>query len=81
MVVPNFLGTKFEIYDCGVEQGYIMKELPKDFLPARKRVGIIEYDTNFFAEKPRSFRITTFDSEGNESSARRFENLAPKYNE
>ena len=61
-VVPNFLGTKFEVYDYGLDPGYIQsKDLPKDFLPIKKRICTIEYDTNFFAEKPRSFRITIFE--------------------
>ena len=58
IVVPNFLGTKFEVYDFGLEPGYVQtKDLPKDFLPTRKRVSTIEYATNFFAEKPRSFKV------------------------
>ena len=28
-VVPNFLGTRFEVYDFGLEQGYILqKDIP-----------------------------------------------------
>jgi hypothetical protein len=78
-VVPNFLGTRFEIYNFGLEPGYLLnKDIPKDLLPLRKRLGTIEYDSNFFAEKPRSFRVTVTD----ETGADRFhENLPPKFNE
>lgn len=84
-VVPNFLGTRFEVYDFGLESGYILaKDLPKDFLPIRKRVGTICYDTNFFAEKPRSFRVTVVEAESEvnpDERERHFENLPPKFNE
>lgn len=42
-------------------------------------VQTIEYDSNFFAEKPRSFRTTFFDKKGN--PVEKFENLPPKFNE
>lgn len=61
-VIPNFLGTKFEVYDYGIEAGYILKDLPKDFFVPRKLLATIEYDSNFFAEKPRSFRISIFEN-------------------
>ena len=87
-LVPNFLGTKFEVYDFGLEPGYILaKDLPKNFLPERKRVGTIEYDTNFFAEKPRSFRLSVVEdvpglvSNSRQPKERQFENLPPKFNE
>ena len=54
-----------------------MKDLPKDFYPTQKILQTIEYDSNFFAEKPRSFRTTIFDKGGSQ----RFENLPPKFNE
>ena len=77
-VVPNFLGTRFEVYDYGLEPGYLLtKDIPKDFLPLRKRLGTIEYDSNFFAEKPRSLRVACFE-DGND---RMLENLPPKFNE
>ena len=42
----------------------------------------IEYDSNFFAEKPRSFRITLYDlSQKEQVVLARFENLQPKFNE
>ena len=81
-MIPNFLGTKFEIYDYGLEADYIMKDLPKDFLPPRRKLATIEYDSNFFAEKPRSFRVSILDYENSsESALMSFENLPPKYNE
>lgn len=61
-VVPNFLGTRFEVFDYGMDPAYILKDIPKDFLPTKKKMALIEYDSNFFAEKPRSFRITLYDS-------------------
>lgn len=79
---PNFLGTKFEVYDFGVEAGYILKDLPKDLLPPRRRIATIEYDTNFFAEKPRAFKITIYNYEKykDHDVIKRFENLPPKFN-
>ena len=47
-------------------------------MPVRQRVCTIEYDTNFFAEKPRSFRVKVLGEGGQEKS---FENLPPKFNE
>ena len=58
-LTPNMLGTKFELFDFGLD--HAMKDLPKGFLPRQRLVETIEYDSNFFAEKPRSFRITFFD--------------------
>jgi len=77
------LGTKFELYDSGIESSYILKDLPKDFLHARVKIATFEYDSNFFAEKPRSFRIRLHEYENSTDkvSSRTFENLAPKYNE
>ncbi len=82
-MVPNFLGTKFEIYDYGLDSSLITKDLPKDFFPIRKRVCVIEYDSNFFAEKPRSFRIsiTDFQKGNDQAILKRYENLAPKFND
>ena len=52
------------------------------FLPKRIKVATIEYDSNFFAEKPRSFRVSFHDFMMNsESVTHRFENMQPKYNE
>ena len=80
-VVPNFLGTRFEVYDFGLDPSYIQsKDIPAGFLPVRKRVCTIEYDTNFFAEKPRSFRVMVVEDMA-ASQERYFENLPPKYNE
>jgi hypothetical protein len=76
-VVPNFLGTRFEVYNYGLESGYILqKDVPQGLLPIRSRVCTIEYDTNFFAEKPRSFRVKVVEDE----KERFFENLPPKFN-
>lgn len=53
-------------------------------MPTKKRVGTIEYDTNFFAEKPRSFRVTVIEDQsdvGQSPRMRYFENLPPKFNE
>lgn len=80
-MIPNFLGTRFEVYDFGVEAGYIQKDLPKDFLPLRRKIATVEYDSNFFAEKPRAFRISIYDLESNnEKAVRYFSNLTPKFN-
>jgi hypothetical protein len=58
------------------------EQLPKDFLPIKRKVAIIEYDSNFFAEKPRAFRISICDYPNrSETVVKRFENLPPKYNE
>lgn len=79
--MPNFLGTRFEVYDFGLEPGYIMqKDIPQGFFPVRRRVCTIEYDTNFFAEKPRSFRVKVVDDLAKQTE-RYFENLTPKFNE
>jgi hypothetical protein len=82
-VTPNFLGTKFEVYDFGLEPGYITKEIPSEFLPVKRRLCSIGYDTNFFAEKPRSFRVSVLNEGTADEPARwrDFENLAPKFNE
>ena len=63
IIMPNFLGTRFEVFDYGFESSLISKDLPKDFLPSRRRLATIEYDTNFFAERPRAFRISISDYE------------------
>ena len=75
----NFLGTKFSLYDSGIDSSYILK----DFLHPRQKVATFEYDSNFFAEKPRSFkiRVSEFDQNMEKPEIRSFENLAPKYNE
>ena len=57
---PNFLGTSFELFNNGFEE-VIAKQLPENFLPVRLKVATIEYDSNFFAEKPRSFRVSFHD--------------------
>lgn len=84
-LVPNFLGTRFEVYDYGLETGYILsKDIPKDFLPLRRRVCTIEYDSNFFAEKPRSFRVRVVEDLTElalKPKERYLENLPPKFNE
>ena len=59
-LTPNFLGTAFELYNYGFE-ATIAQLLPENFLPVRQKVALIEYDSNFFAEKPRSFRVSFFD--------------------
>ena len=81
LLKPNMLGTKFELFDFGLESAF-MKELPKGFLPRQRLVETIEYDSNFFAEKPRSFRIQHYDiTKSTPIVTHKFENLAPKYNE
>lgn len=77
------MGTRFELYDYGIEYSQISKELPRDFLPVRRKIAIIEYDSNFFAEKPRSFRISILDYEKGDDKRiiKKYENLTPKYNE
>jgi len=44
---------------------------------------VIEYDSNFFAEKPRSFRVSFYDFLRNdeETITHKFENMQPRYNE
>lgn len=62
VIVPNFLGTRFEVYDFGFDQAYIQSShLPQSFLPERQRICTIAYDTNFFAEKPRSLKVSVFE--------------------
>ena len=76
----NMLGTRFDLFDYGLEARFT-KELPKGFLPKQRLVQTIEYDSNFFAEKPRSFRITLYDlSQKEQVVLSRFENLQPKFN-
>ena len=80
LLKPNMLGTRFELHDFGFDKD--MKDLPKGFLPKQRLVETIEYDSNFFAEKPRSFRIQFYDLHKKEPTViHKFENLAPKYNE
>lgn len=52
-------------------------------MPARLKVATIEYDSNFFAEKPRSFRVSFHDFMRNDSETitHKFENMQPRYNE
>ena len=47
------------------------------FLPVRMKVATIEYDSNFFAEKPRSFRVAFHDYMRNDSATitHNFENM------
>jgi hypothetical protein len=71
----NMLGTRFEIFNFGVE-AKLMRELPKDFLPKQEMLQVIEYDSNFFAEKPRTFRTTIY----NKQETVEFVNLPPKFN-
>lgn len=82
-LTPNFLGTRFEVYDFGLEAGYVQSQhLPKCFLPVKQRRCTIEYDTNFFAEKPRSFRVSVVENvPGELPRDRYFDNLPPKFNE
>ena len=44
---------------------------------------MIEYDSNFFAEKPRSFRVSFYDFLRNDEDTitHKFENMQPRYNE
>lgn len=79
---PNFLGTNFNLYNSGFEE-IIAKQLPDKFLPIRQKLSLIEYDSNFFAEKPRSFRVSFYDFLRNdeETITHKFENMQPRYNE
>ena len=79
---PNFLGTCFTLYNDGFEE-VISKQLPERFLPVRQKVATIEYDSNFFAEKPRSFRVNFHDFMRNDPDTitHKFENMQPRYNE
>lgn len=44
---------------------------------------MIEYESNFFAEKPRSFRVSFYDFIRNDESTvtHKFENMQPRYNQ
>ena len=76
----NMLGTRFELFDFGLEIKNL-RELPKGFLPRQRLVQTIEYDSNFFAEKPRAFRTTIYDlSKKEQVVLATFENLQPKFN-
>ena len=75
------LGTKFEFFDFGLDLGSI-KEVPKGFIPPERLVESIEYDTNFFAEKPRAFKICQYDLKKKEPKIiHKFENVPPKFND
>ena len=76
------MGTSFDLYNSGFEDT-IAKQLPDKFLPSRQKVSLIEYDSNFFAEKPRSFRVSFYDFIRNDSTTitHKFENMQPRYNE
>ena len=77
----NMLGTRFDLYDFGLDPK-VLKDLPKGFLPKQRLVQTIEYDSNFFAERPRSFRITLYDLNAKQEQVvlQKFENLQPKFN-
>mmetsp|Transcript_616 Transcript_616/g.819 ORF Transcript_616/g.819 Transcript_616/m.819 type:complete len:300 (+) Transcript_616:668-1567(+) len=76
----NMLGTQFDLYDFGLEPKNL-KELPKGFLPRQRLVMTIEYDSNFFAEAPRAFRVTLYDLKAKQQTVMaKFENLQPKFN-
>ena len=79
---PNFLGTSFELFNHGHEE-VIANQLPEKFLPVRLRVATIEYDSNYFAEKPRTFRVSFHDFMRNDPDTvtHKFENMQPRYNE
>lgn len=82
LLQPNFLGTSFNLYNSGFEE-VVAKQLPEKFLPVRQKVALIEYDSNFFAEKPRSFRVSFYDFIRNDETTitHKFENMQPRYNE
>jgi hypothetical protein len=45
-------------------------------------IETVEYDTNFFAEKPRAFKICQYDTKKKEPKIiHKFENVPPKFNE
>lgn len=52
-------------------------------MPKRQKVATVSYDSNFFAEKPRSFRVQFHDFMMNdpETITHKFENMQPRYNE
>ena len=76
LLKPNFLGTSFDLFTEGFEE-VIAKQLPERFLPVRQKVATIEYDSNFFAEKPRSFRVSFHDFMRNDPDTitHKFENM------
>jgi ribosomal protein L17 len=82
LLKPNFLGTSFDLFNHGFED-VICNQLPDKFLPRRQRIATIQYDSNFFAEKPRSFRVSFYDfmRNDNDTVTHKFENLQPRYNE
>ena len=76
----NMLGTGFKLYDWGVESEKELVGLPKGFLSVRRHITTIEYDSNFFAEKPRAFRVHFIDYNNPKQSLRQevensFENV------
>ena len=79
-VKANMLGTQFDFVDYGLDPSR-MKDLPKGFYPVQRKVSSVEYDTNFFAEKPRAFKITHYDLKKKDKIIHKFENVPPKFNE
>lgn len=79
---PNMLGTHFELIGLGLPESKLSRDLPRDFFPQERILQVIEYDSNFFAERPRSFRTQLFDATGPapNKSLGSFENLPPKFN-
>jgi hypothetical protein len=72
------LGTHFELFNHGLPSE-MMSSLPKGFYPKRKVIQTIEYDSNFFAERPRAFKVLLSDPKSGQLSEV-FENLPPKFN-
>lgn len=76
LLQPNFVGTNFELFNNGFEE-VISKQLPNNFLPVRQKMATIMYESNFFAEKPRSFTVKFHDFIRNdpETITHNFENM------
>jgi hypothetical protein len=64
----NMLGTEFKLYDWGVLSKKELVGLPKGFMSVRRHIATISYDSNFFAEKPRSFRVHFIDYQNSAKS-------------
>mmetsp|Transcript_1134 Transcript_1134/g.1425 ORF Transcript_1134/g.1425 Transcript_1134/m.1425 type:complete len:170 (+) Transcript_1134:947-1456(+) len=81
-IKTNILGTCFDVYDFGLDDSNL-KDLPRSFLPSRRQIMRIEYDSNFFAEKPRQFRITFYDWKNSYNPTEitnKLINMTPKFN-
>jgi len=75
VIKPNFWGTRFEVFDFGLEEK-LAKAYP--FAKKQEKSAYIGYDTNIMAECPRSFEIDMFDSKTNKKI--HLNNVTPKFN-